>query len=508
MKAVGAPLLTIEQIREIDQRAQTAYGIPELVLMEGAGLLAWQAIRDRLQWDGVLAVVAGRGNNGADALVLARYASIEGFAVVVVISATPHAATPAALHLRSVRQLGVQTVAFEESPEEAERVLSSAGLIVDGLLGSGASGAIRAPIDQLVELVNRSSSDVVSLDLPSGLSSTWRPGESIVKATYTLELGAAKSVCYSPPARGHCGVIEQVAIGFPTALLDEVCHGSRIYTLDDLPRVLAPVSEAAHKGVRGRVEVVGGSPGMTGAPLLAAYSALRSRAGLVRIVADGSLLPSIESRSLSVMSRSVAEASAPWETLVIGPGWGRSHDRSELLQALLASPSSGVIDADGIHALAAMLHDGDLGERPSTPKTGSLREGSWVVTPHPGELRALAEAMEIECEPASEFECAATIAQMLGVVVVAKGAATCIVTPGGRRALVDGLNAALATAGSGDVLAGAIGGLMASGCEPFEAALSAVLAHQEAGKRVRAREGFFTAEELPSAIGEVLDGRP
>ena len=499
MTDLGTPLATIDQIREIDRRAQAEYGISEMILMEGAGLLAWQRLKLLHSVEHGLLVVAGRGNNGGDALVMARYAAVEHVDVTVLLADEPRDATPAAIHAHALERMGVRVLHAQTATESAASAIQSATLVLDGIAGSGISGAIRSPLDALVARLNQSSATVVSLDVPSGLSATWSPSDPIVAADATLELGAPKSVCYSPAARVYCGRLETVEIGFPPELVRMVCGSARRLGPLDLPLLLPALTETVHKGQRGRLEIVGGAQGMTGAPVLAGEAALHARAGLVRLVLDPSLATEARSMSLSLMQRIGSAHEPAWEFAVIGPGWGRAEHRSAELSQALTDYAGGVIDADGLRALAILLQD----DRARAKKL--LSDGAWVVTPHPGEFVALAASVDLAYESTRPIESATTLASELGVVVVAKGPATAVVGQGGEVSLVDGANAALATAGTGDVLAGAIGGLMTSGCEAYTAACAGVLAHQEAGRVLREEQGFFASSELPAALGKVID---
>jgi NAD(P)H-hydrate epimerase len=487
----------IEEIRAIDRRAQEEFAIPELVLMEGAGLLAWQATADLAANPTRICVLAGRGNNGGDALVMARYACIAGHELTVVLAGDPRPGSPAEIHLRSVEALGASVVRTDADLSAARAAVHSTDLVIDGLAGSGITGPLRAPLDDLARIVNDADVPVVSVDVPSGLSEAWTPGDPIVRASRTLELGLPKLVCYSPAARPFAGTLVQVPIGFPPALTTGAAESGpacELLEATDLPGLITPLDEGVHKGNRGRLTVWGGTAGMSGAAVLAAEAALHARAGLVTIRTDQNALERAASLTRSVMVRDNSGEPDQGAVAVVGPGWGRDPGRVRMLEAVLAASPHGVIDADGLHALAAL-------------PAGAVRGlcSGWVLTPHPGELAVLVEASGEQFVLHHTALHASRLAAWTGAVVVAKGPATVIADPSGRMAVVDGMNAALATAGTGDVLAGTIGGLLASGAGPFDAACAAVLAHQAAGSKLRAERGFFLSEELAPVIGKVLD---
>lgn len=481
----------IEQIRRIDELSQRRFGIPELVLMEGAGLLAWQAL-ERIAGDRLhLLVFAGKGNNGGDALVLARYAIFAGREVTVVTADGFKEGSPAATHLESLRHMGARILdagSFLADPAPG----AHAQLVVDGLAGSGIRGELRPPLAQLANAINGSELPVVSLDVPSGLSEDWSAGHPIVTADWTLELGLPKQICYSPAARHHLGTSVPVKIGFPPQLLEDEGSGCDLLHDRDLPSLAGRLRESAHKGTRGRVGVVGGSIGMTGAPQIAAQAALHARAGLVTIRTDLPASSDGTTTPRAVMTASLSSGDLE-STLVIGPGWGRDGSRTEILRRSLEHAERGVVDADALHVLACAL--GEL---------SPFLHANWVLTPHPGELAVLCGDDPHEFNMHKAFDRAGEFARSSGAIVVAKGPATCILHPDGRRAIVDGANVALATAGSGDALAGTIGGLLAGGLDGWSAARAGVLAHQLAGGRLRGREGFFVADAIPAEIGRVF----
>ncbi len=493
-------LVTSQAMQTIDRRAQEEFGIPSLALMEGAGLLAWQQLtRDldlgRSRPDPRLCFVAGKGNNGGDALVMARYAIGDGYASVVVLAAPiTELGEQAAMHARILRNLGVSM--SEWGDDAAGDAVESADIIVDGLSGTGISGALRAPLDAICAAVNASRASVVSVDAPSGLSEEWRPGMPIVHAEWTFTMGLPKTCLYAPQARLSCGTIRMTPVSFPRALLDDPTIPGELLEPRDLSRLIAPLQPGAYKHRRGLVSVFGGTIGTTGAAVLTAEGAHRCRAGLVTIHADAEVYPIVASAVRSVMVQRLdpeAIESIRADALAIGPGWGTGSERAELLRRLVAQGPRGVIDADGLNLLAQA--------------PGIALSDAWVLTPHPGELARLLgrDSAAVSGDfVGSVVECA----RERRAIVIGKSHTTVIARPDGRYAIVDGMNPALGTGGSGDVLTGAVAGLLAGGADPWDAARAAVLAHQEAGRRLRERVGLFLAEELPAELGRIVDVRP
>lgn len=496
-------LVTSDAMQEIDRRAQQEYGIPALVLMESAGLQAWQALRARLHGSTPrICFVAGKGNNGGDALVMARYAIGEGRPTTVVLAAAvDELGDQARLHAQIVSRLGVEPVVWPQDGARARDALAGADVVVDGLSGTGIRGALRAPLDAMAAAINEAGGAVACVDAPSGLSDGWTSDMPVVRGRWTLTMGLPKACLYLPSARLACGEIVTIPVSFPAALLDDPGIPGELLGADDLPTLLPPLSVDAYKHRRGVVAVLAGKVGTTGAAVLAAEGAQRCRAGLVTIYADGETYPVIAASVRAVMARpfdSVDEAAqaieaAGTDAAVIGPGWGTSHDREALLLEALRRVRAGVLDADAVTILARMA---------APPRL----DDAWVLTPHPGEL---ARALGREAADVRErfLEATADLARRTGAVVVGKSHVIVVAHPDGRYAIADGVNPAMGTGGTGDVLAGAIGGLLAGGMDGWTAARAAVVAHQEAGRRLRDRAGIFAADELAGQLGVVADTR-
>ena len=493
----------------IDRAACERFGIPSPILMENAGIKALRAMQQEIWQRPVpaepLTILAGRGNNGGDALVIARQLHAAGARELTVLLShgEPAAGSQCAAHLAICRALGI-TVLSDPTADTAER-----GWVIDGMTGTGLRGPLRGPAAALAERINGGAARVIALDAPSGIGDRFAAGMPALRAAWTLALELPKRALYLPAARPACGSIIVVPIGFPPALTGTAGADARLLGPAALPWLLPAVRPDAHKGVRGHVAVLAGSAGTAGAARLAATSAARSRAGLVTLHADLDTYPIQAAALTSVMVAPWSEASDPaalaerFDSLVVGPGWGTGPARSAWLERLLDLPACGVLDADAITLLGA------AGDR-SRPCAGR-----WVLTPHPGELgRLLAtSAAEVLADPAGA---ATEVAGRLGAVVVLKGHVTYIVAPEGAAAsgdppaplqsVVDGMQPWLATGGSGDVLAGVIGGLLAGGeLDPYQAACAGVLIHAAAARHCYRERGWFLAEDLPAWVSRVVD---
>lgn len=495
-------LVTSSEMASIDRRAQEDYGIPGTILMESAGAAAWDRLRRYFLDDrpATLAFVAGTGNNGGDALVMARYCALDSPHRALVILARATMKGEGALQERIVRSLGLPVAVWEDEPKQARLFLAQSDWIVDGLAGTGLSGPLRAPMVEIAAAINESGKRVAAVDAPSGVGDGDAPTGG-VRADVTLTMGLPKRALYEPANRGLCGDIYVVPVSFPRQLVEDPSLTGELGAAPDLAGLIPPLESTAHKGDRGVVAVFAGSPGTTGAAALAANGALSARAGLVTLFADAGIYPVVAVQLVSVMTRALEAAKGgpagnaelpelgKFGSAVVGPGWGTAEGRGRLLAAIAGAVPNGVLDADGITVLSRMTARPDL--------TG------WVLTPHPGELAALLGVTTSDVMR-SLYDAAFAAAVQTGAVVAAKAATTFVVRPDGRLWVVDGANPLLATAGSGDVLSGVIGALLAGGASPWDAARAGVLLHAEAGRDLAARRGVFHSSELPAAVGERL----
>lgn len=505
-------LVTSAEMTSIDRAAQEDYAIPGLLLMENAGqkaLAAWHSRTAARSANGGrngerrLVFVAGKGNNGGDALVMARQAAIERLGHVTVVPVDGELRSHAALHLDVVRRLGIEVLPWDVQREPAEAAVARADTVFDGVAGTGISGGLRRPLSDIVNVINASDAETVAVDVPSGLSDDFTAGSPVIRADLTLTMGLPKRCLYLPDARAACGDILRIHLGFPPALTEADTLQGELLTTADLTRLAQPLAATAYKHSRGVCAVFAGARGTTGAAVLAAGAAARSGAGMVRIFADADTYEVLaaQCRSVMVAERGTALPDlSPHNALLVGPGWGRGDLRRSDLRSLLASGIPGVLDADGINILAGLRAAGD--EPGSYAAAPADLGGRWVLTPHAGELARLAGLSAREVL-ADGFGVTGRVARELDAVVVLKSHVTIIAAPDGRFGVVDGMNPALGTGGSGDVLAGVIAGFLAGGSEPYEAAAAGCVAHAEVGHRTGAARGLFLAEDLLERVSEV-----
>ncbi len=513
MKAVS-----VEAMRALD--AQTiASGVPGFTLMERAGRGAFSEMERALAfryppWHrSAFAVLAGTGNNGGDAYVVARCLAEAGRPVTVFAVCPPAALKgDALLHaLRLPASVPVRVVG--ELPAGA---LEGGCVVVDGLLGTGARGRARPPYDRLIEQVNASGCPVVALDIPSGLDGdTGTADGPAIEADWTITMGLPKAGLLTPSGLAHCGCLRCVDIGIPQALVDAAPATGPEAILAGSVRALARRRPRdSHKGVFGHVLVAGGSAQYGGAPFLAAAGAARSGAGLVTVTIPEGCRPlcpvpaSLIVRRLpdggagaltAACGEELKALARERDCLVFGPGMGPDPRGAEALAEAVRCGRPMVIDADGLRHLAA---------RPALTLEAKT---AMVLTPHPGEMRALLAGFACPVPaPGGRVEQALALARASGAVVVLKGLGTVVAAPDGRAAVNTSGTPALATAGTGDVLAGIIGALLGQGCSPWHAARLGVFVHGLAAEVGPGAERSLTAddlaERLPAAWAE-LDPR-
>jgi NAD(P)H-hydrate epimerase len=451
------PIITPEQSADWDRQA-VAEGTDLRTLMETAGRAAAAVLAarfpERLR-QGVL-VAAGTGNNGGDAWVVAR--ALHRAEVPVWVAPLPGEGSPLEREVAEIgRKEGLRVVA-PDGP------WPNCGLIVDGILGTGARGAPRSAAAALVDRMNDLGVPIVALDGPTGV-------DLLTGASHGSRIHAALSITFSGIRRGHLlardeiGDLVVVDIGLPPPRADWPFLVTDALAAAWLPRLHA----ADHKGIRGRVVVVGGDAGMTGAVRLAARSAFAAGAGLVHAVAPpatvGALTaaePDLQTRAEAFTVPLGAELVALLEradAVVIGPGLGRATGRAEFVLAVAAKARRLVVDADGLFALQGKVE--------TLRALG--RDRAIVLTPHPGEFRTLfpSHAATLEADP---WSAAADASREAGATVLLKGVPSVIGHGGRAGATLAAGNPGLATGGSGDLLSGFIGTALAQGLEPEAAA--------------------------------------
>jgi len=484
-------VVTAMQMAELDRAAIERYGIPSLVLMENAGRSCVERILRILQdrvavpEEATVAVVCGRGNNGGDGMVIARHLQNRGVYVEVFLLAAEEELSPdARKQYEILREMDVERrfIRDSEGVEDLRHFLEEVHLCVDAVLGTGLSSPLEGIVRQVVETINLSMATVFAVDIPTGIDATSGRilGEAI-RADYTGTFGLLKLGQVLLPGSIHCGETDVYDIGIPS----KAVFDAEIKTEALEERVVKSMFSIRppdyHKGDAGRIFIVGGSPGLTGAPCLAGQAAMRMGAGLITVVVPESIRPVVEAKLLEVMSAGIPDGGSGTfrkdavpalverfsraDFLVVGPGLGTYEGASEFIAELI--PRIRVpflVDADGLNALAGQLSVLRSAKAPC------------IVTPHPGEMSRLT-GESIEAIEASRIGSALHFAEEQGVTVILKGARTVIATPKGDLFINTTGNPYMASGGMGDALSGIVAALASQGLSPTDASCAGVFLH-------------------------------
>jgi len=482
---------TAAQMAELDRVTIHTYGIPSLVLMENAGRSCTDRIFRILEdkaggpQEASVAVVCGKGNNGGDGMVIARHLHNRGVYVeVFLLGEVDDLSTDARTQHEIIRRMDVEVRVIRdgEGVEDLRSYLEEVHLCVDAILGTGLSAPLSGIVREVVEVVNLSMATVFAVDIPSGIDATTGRilGEGI-RADYTGTFGLLKLGHVLLPGSIHCGETEIYDIGIPSRAVFDAEIKTEALDEQVVKSMLSVRPPDFHKGDAGRVYIVGGSPGMTGAPCLAGLAALRMGAGLITVVTPASLRPIVEAKQMEVMCDGVPdggnghftaemipallEAISKADVVVVGPGMGLTDATPKFVKELI--PRIRVpflLDADALNALAGQVN---------VLQTAAV---PCIVTPHPGEMSRLTRE-SIEAIEASRIDSARHLAEEEKVTVILKGARTVVATPKGDIFINTTGNPYMASGGMGDALSGMIAALASQGLSPNDAACAGVFLH-------------------------------
>ena len=503
-------------MREADRRTIEDVGIPSLVLMENAGRQVVAAMETFFQDlnERRVAVISGKGNNGGDGFVVARTLHQRGVDVsVFVVGQVAEVKGDARINIEILGRLGVTVVEIgDEGQWELHfSEISDCDLIVDALFGTGLKSALSGIYETVIADINGAAIPVVSIDVPSGMSADTHDliGDCI-EATVTVTLGAPKLPLILPPAEEKSGEVVIADIGIPAGIIDAL-DGPRVelLTRDQIRTLISPRAADVHKGDFGRVLLVAGSRGKTGAAILAAQGALKSGAGLVTIAAPRSLLPVIAGYAPDYMTEGLEEtdegtvhfAAAEHvlgldaDAILVGPGLGRGEAVTTFVRELLESGETPlVLDADALNAFA------------DEPSALAGREGhDIIITPHPGEMARLV-GCTVDDVQADRMGIARDFARSHKLYVVLKGYRTLIATPDGSVFVNPTGSPGMATGGTGDVLAGMLVAWLGQLLDAEAACRLAVYVHGAAGELADADQGevSMTASDLVQHISDAV----
>jgi NAD(P)H-hydrate epimerase len=502
------PILTPDEAGALDRATQEA-GTPAPALMERAGRAVARAAVDLL--GGVYGrravVVCGKGNNGGDGLVAARHLARWGMRVAVIaVETLGSLREPAASNLRRMDEVGVRVRGWSSAALTHE--LARADIAIDAIFGTGFRGFPEDDWADAIDGMNAGRAPIVAVDIPSGVNGATGAVEGVaIRADVTVTFGAAKLGAVLLPGAAYAGAVRVVDIGFPDELIDASAFlVEPADVVGWLPR--RPVD--THKRATGVLVVVAGSRGMAGAPTLVAEAAGRIGAGLVTIAAPAEIVPTIQShlteatflplpttRSGSTSTDAlspVLELLGRADALAVGPGLTTDEETVGFVHDLLrVSPVPVVLDADALNAFAG--HPADLADR----------KADAILTPHAGEFARLT-GLAVRDLDADRLHHVRALARETGAVTLLKGSRTLVVDERGLARINPTGGPVLATAGSGDVLTGMIGGLLARGLAPADAGAAAAYLHGVAGIVAGRRTGDGTlAGDIARAIPEAVE---
>lgn len=506
-------LAKAEEMQRLDRLAMDQLGIPGVVLMENAGLQVVKLIGDLLgSIKGKrVTIFAGKGNNGGDGFVIARHLLNMGAEVKVMLFGEPaEVSGDARINLDILGKMGQKVLPINNnnSINIVKLAMVYTDLIVDAIFGTGFKGSVDEHVGKIIQIINESGKPVVAVDIPSGLeANTGKVNGPCIRAQHTVTFALPKIGLVLHPGKEYTGQLHVADISIPSFLIQEQKLNSLLITKEVVADLLPKRHPEGHKGDYGRVLVIGGSEGLTGAVALTSMAALRAGAGLVTLAVPKSLHGIMEVKLTEVMTKPLPEterksisrdaledALALAETMdvvALGPGMSTDPAATGFVTDLvprLTRPT--VIDADGLNAMVGNL---DI-----------LKDckAGLVLTPHPGEMARLM-GMEVEEVQGNRIEVAKEFATKYKVTLVLKGACSLVAGSQGELFVNQRGNPGMATGGTGDILTGIISGLLGQGLSPLEAAVAGVYLHGCAGDLAA-----FSYGEASLVAGDILNQLP
>ncbi len=481
-------LCTPKQMQNIDRRAIDGMKIPGLELMEVAGSRVVEAITEQYGdiTGQVITIVCGKGNNGGDGLVAARYLHEKGAKIEIFLTGLAGSVEgDAKTNLKRAEKIGLYVKEIDDPNDFA--IDNSSNIIIDAIFGTGFSGDIKAPYDEIISKINDHPASVVAIDAPSGLDgATGAVAEPCVRADMTVTFGLPKFGQAVYPGKEYCGLLLVADIGFPDEAIEQEDIDRYLLMEDEATAMLPRRAPDSHKGDFGKLFVLAGSEGFTGAGAMTAEAGLRSGTGLVILGCPSGLNDIFEQKLTEVMTRPLPQVRkrrclalrglgevremVKWaDAVAVGPGIGTYHETRDLIFRLIAKlDKPAVFDADALNILAKNM---DYLKGHSAP---------LVISPHPGEMSRLT-GKTIEQIEKNRIDIALEFAEEFNLVCILKGAPSVIAAPSGHAWINPTGNEGMATAGSGDVLTGLIGGFLAQGLMDIDAAVLGCYVHGKAG---------------------------
>ncbi|MGQ9671745.1 MAG: NAD(P)H-hydrate dehydratase [Candidatus Aminicenantales bacterium] len=484
-------ILTSAQMREIDRQTIENIGIPGPILMENAGLQVFRVLRTLfpdLTQERVV-IVAGKGNNGGDGLVVARHLLVHGATPLVLLLAVKEEVRgDAGLNLKIAEAMGIpiREIRTPADWKKSRPILHEATILVDAIFGTGLTKPAEGLYALAIEDINKMPAFKLAVDVPSGLSSdSSEIMGPAVRADLTVALGAPKIPHVFPPAEEYVGQFLVANISLPPRLLASAALKLEMIDQSSILPLFKKRKRDSHKGSYGHLLIIAGSLGKTGAAVMAARAAYKTGAGLVTVATARTCLPIIARSMVELMTEPLAETEAKTisaeavpraqalaegkNAIVIGPGLSTEASTLEFFRKLIPSLKKPlIIDADGLNILA--LKDELLKKLPQPT----------ILTPHPGEFARLV-GLSVSEVLKKKLELAPAFASRHGVYLILKGYRTLIAAPNGHVFINPTGNPGMATGGTGDVLSGMIGALLMEQKDPLQAAIAAVYLHGLSG---------------------------
>jgi len=528
---------TADEMRKIDNETINNYGIPGIVLMERAGLAVAFKVKELFGRVKVI-IVSGRGNNGGDGFVVARNLHNDGWDVRVFLAALPEDLRgDALLQYKAAVRFGVEIKPIKNLLIQHSSIITRHSIIVDALLGTGLSKEVTGILSDAIDIINTSGRPVVSVDIPSGISSdNGQIMGKAVRARYTVTFGLPKRGHLLYPGAEYSGDLFIEDIGFPKRLIHSEKLNVELLEKRTVASFIPKRHKYSHKGTYGHVLIVAGSRGKTGAALMAAKACLKTGAGLVTLGVPESLADIFQSRVTEEMTLILPDKgdgtlsrkafnkildflNGTAHLLAIGPGIGVSAETTRIMKNLIKNSSSPIIiDADGINSLS-----GEIGIFSET-------DVPIILTPHPGEMARLLKDKKIKRTiikrddylqrldkgkrafvEHDRINTAISFSRDTETYLVLKGVPTVIATPDGRAFINSTGNPGMATGGTGDVLTGMIAGFLSQTMNPLNACILGVFMHGLAGDIAASEKGLHPliatdiTDKITDAFSALLD---
>ncbi len=514
-------LVTAKQMQDMDKQTIESFGIPGLVLMENAGKGSFEFLLKKysLKELNKVVVFAGRGNNGGDGFVIARYLMEKGIEVTcLLLSQKDKVKGDAKINLDLAQKLcdqhlncSIIEILDAKAFEAVKFKAIHCDLFIDAILGTGLNSNVRGLFKDIIEWMNESKQEIFSIDIPSGLDSdTGKPLGTCIKADATATFAFTKIGHYIYPGNTFVGDLKVIDIGIPQYIAKEKKISISVLEKDQIANCITPRNFQSHKGSYGHLLIIAGSTGKTGAASLCANTAMRSGTGLVTLGVPASINKILEPMIIETMTHPLPEKEAGYlsqncfneildlmegkQAVALGPGIGIKEQTVKLVHQLIEkSKTPLIIDADGLNCIAEDL------------SVLKKKKAPIILTPHPGEMSRLCNKSTADVQ-ANRLQIATQFATSYNVTLVLKGAQTIVSTPDGHSYICPTGNPGMASGGMGDVLTGIIAAFCAQGFTPEKASIAGVYIHGLCGDILAQEMGKsgFVANDICNNIPKTI----